>query len=122
MGEFRYVIWTKDYEATVAFYRDGLGLPIRGGWDRGADDKGTLFQTPAGGIIEAVLLTPDEAPRAPSVVFEVEDVDEWYRRAGDEGLPIRAELVDRSYGYRAFDVADPNGLVVTIWTPLGGEG
>jgi catechol 2,3-dioxygenase-like lactoylglutathione lyase family enzyme len=120
MDEFRFVISTKEYEATVAFYRDGLGLPISGGWDRGQDDRGTLFQTPPGGIIEVVLLPPEGEPRPPSVVFGVKEVDGWYHRAQEKGLPIQEELIDRSYGYRAFDVTDPNGLVVTICTPLEG--
>ena len=52
-GEFRLVFYTRDYEATVAFYRDGLELPIVGGWDRGPEDRGTLFQA-AAGIIETL--------------------------------------------------------------------
>jgi catechol 2,3-dioxygenase-like lactoylglutathione lyase family enzyme len=52
-GEFRFVFYARDYENTVGFYRDGLGLPIVGGWDRGIGDRGTLFSA-AGGIIEAI--------------------------------------------------------------------
>jgi catechol 2,3-dioxygenase-like lactoylglutathione lyase family enzyme len=27
-GQFRFSYFTPDYDATVAFYRDGLGLPV----------------------------------------------------------------------------------------------
>ena len=42
----------RDYEAAVAFYRDGLGLPVVYSWDRGAD-RGSFFGA-ASGIIEVV--------------------------------------------------------------------
>ncbi len=33
-GQFRFAFFARDYESTVAFYRDGLELPIAGTWDR----------------------------------------------------------------------------------------
>ena len=38
--EFRVILRTKtfeDYETTVAFYRDGLELPVIASWDRNRD-------------------------------------------------------------------------------------
>jgi catechol 2,3-dioxygenase-like lactoylglutathione lyase family enzyme len=55
-GQFRFVFHTKDYESTVAFYQDGLELPILRRWDRGPDDQGVLFGA-ASGVIE-VLKNP----------------------------------------------------------------
>ncbi len=43
-SEFRCVFFARDYESTVAFYRDGLELPVVETWDRGRDDRGTLFR------------------------------------------------------------------------------
>ena len=45
-GEFRFSYFTREYEATVAFYRDGMALPVVGSWDRGSEDRGTLFGPP----------------------------------------------------------------------------
>ncbi|WP_158894100.1 VOC family protein [Amycolatopsis anabasis] len=95
-GQFRFTYFTQDYETTVAFYRDGMALPIAGSWDRGGEDKGTLFAA-ASGFIE-VLMRPasDDAeplfdPRPPQgafMVIEVDDVEQAYRRAVGNGLPI----------------------------------
>ena len=38
-GQFRFSYFTPEYGATVAFYGDGLGLPILESWDRGLDDR-----------------------------------------------------------------------------------
>jgi Uncharacterized protein conserved in bacteria len=51
--------------------------------------------------------------------FEVDDVDAEYARLLDEGglvpvLPIRSE----DFGQRHFIVADPNGVLVDVITPI----
>jgi hypothetical protein len=33
-GQFRFAFFTPAYESTVAFYRDGLELPVLETWDR----------------------------------------------------------------------------------------
>ena len=53
--EFRFVFFARDYERTLAYYRDGLGLPIRDSWDSGPDDQGTVFAA-ASGLIEVLKL------------------------------------------------------------------
>ncbi len=52
-GQFRFSYFTPEYEATLAFYRDGLGFSILESWDRGLDDRGTLFGA-ASGVIEVL--------------------------------------------------------------------
>ncbi|MBB5936563.1 VOC family protein [Streptomyces zagrosensis] len=51
--------------------------------------------------------------------FEVEDVDaEWERLVANEGLhPIR-ELRSEDFGQRHFIVADPNGVLIDVITPI----
>jgi catechol 2,3-dioxygenase-like lactoylglutathione lyase family enzyme len=67
--EFRFVVSTPRYEESLAFYGERLGHERVGGWDRGADDRGTFFAA-NGGIIE-VMVGPPEV----RMVIEVEDVD-----------------------------------------------
>ena len=52
-GQFRFSYFTPDYETTVAFYREGLGLPVIEFWDRNPEDRGTLFGA-ASGLIEVL--------------------------------------------------------------------
>ncbi|MER6582378.1 VOC family protein [Nonomuraea sp. NPDC001023] len=51
--------------------------------------------------------------------FEVADVDaEWERLVGREGLTPELALRDEDFGQRHFIVADPNGVLVDVITPI----
>lgn len=51
--------------------------------------------------------------------FEVEDVDaEWHRLVTREGLRPLLELRSEDFGQRHFIVADPNGVLLDIITPI----
>ena len=120
-GEFRFIFRAEDYEASVTFYRDGLELPIVGSWDRGPAQRGTLFQA-ASGIIEVLALAPGEAYtplQGGELAYEVDDVDEQYRRVQEKGLPIRGELADKPWGHRTFSVTDPDGIKVIVYSIIG---
>jgi catechol 2,3-dioxygenase-like lactoylglutathione lyase family enzyme len=116
--EFRFIFRARDYEASVAFYRDGLELSIVSSWDRGPAERGTLFEA-ASGIIEVLALAPG-APYTPpqglELAYEVDDVDGWYRRVQDKGLPVRGELADKPWGHRAFSLTDPDGIKVIVYS------
>jgi predicted enzyme related to lactoylglutathione lyase len=48
--------------------------------------------------------------------IEVEDVETWYSRTRERGVPFRRELQENDWG-RIFSVFDPNGFVVFLWEP-----
>jgi catechol 2,3-dioxygenase-like lactoylglutathione lyase family enzyme len=51
--------------------------------------------------------------------FEVEDVDaEWHRLVTREGLHPLLGLRDEDFGQRHFIVADPNGVLIDVITPI----
>ncbi|GIH91634.1 VOC family protein [Planobispora siamensis] len=51
--------------------------------------------------------------------FEVEDVDtEWERLVVRAGLRAELELRDEDFGQRHFIVADPNGVLIDVITPI----
>ncbi|KOT47280.1 glyoxalase [Streptomyces rimosus subsp. rimosus] len=51
--------------------------------------------------------------------FEVEDVDaEWHRLVVCEGLAPEVELRSEDFGQRHFIVADPNGILIDVITPI----
>jgi catechol 2,3-dioxygenase-like lactoylglutathione lyase family enzyme len=123
-GQFRFAYFTLDYDATVAFYRDGLDLPVLESWDRGTDDRGALFAA-GSGIIE-VLVRPmsagsphvwdDRSPQGAFMVIEVGDVEQTYRRTIEKGLPIQQHLTTQAWGHKSFCVREPNGLTVYFFT------
>lgn len=119
-GEFRFVIHPKDYESTVGFYRDGLGLPVRRSWDRGPGDRGTLFEA-ASGVIEIWEISHEHgsaAAEAAGMAFGVEDVETWYQRAREKRPPIREALSDKPWRHRSFSLSDPNGITVTLFATI----
>ncbi|NLE44484.1 MAG: hypothetical protein GX620_07160 [Chloroflexi bacterium] len=120
-GEFRIVLRAEDYDATVAFYRDGLELPIDHDWDRGPLQRGTVFRA-ASGLIEILPLQEGETfvpPTGLEIAYEVEDVDAWCERIAAKGLPILGELADKPWGHRTFSVTDPVGVKVILYRIIG---
>ncbi|MEV0198742.1 VOC family protein [Nonomuraea sp. NPDC050691] len=55
--------------------------------------------------------------------FEVEDVDaEWERLVLREGLRPELSLRSEDFGQRHFIVADPNGVLIDVITPIAPSG
>ena len=50
--------------------------------------------------------------------FEVEDVDACHARLLAEGAPIVLSLRSEDFGQRHFVVADPNGVLIDVITPI----
>jgi catechol 2,3-dioxygenase-like lactoylglutathione lyase family enzyme len=128
--QFRFGYFTLQYDATVAFYRDGLELPILETWDRNPDDRGTLFGA-ASGIIEVLALPKgrtaahlwdERPPQGAFMAIEVDEPETRYRRAVEKGLPITQELTDQEWGHRSFCVSEPNGLTLYFFCELRTEG
>ena len=117
-GEFRFIFRAQDYESAVAFYRDGLELPVVGSWDQGSAQRGTMFQA-ASGIIEVLARAPERecvSLQGGELAYEVDDVDKAYRRVQEKGLPIQGELADKPWGHRSFSVTDPDGIKVILYS------
>ena len=112
----------EDYETAVAFYRDGLELPVIASWDKDRD-RGTLLRA-ASGNIEVLATAPsmefslvDEGPpRGVTIAIEVEDVDSYFRRIREKGMAIRTEPEDQSWNHRTFTLTDPLGVVVYVFS------
>jgi catechol 2,3-dioxygenase-like lactoylglutathione lyase family enzyme len=125
--EFRCCFYARDYEKTLAFYRDGLQLPVLQSWDRSPDDRGTLFAA-ASGIIEVLALPQQRVltgvsdtrpPQGVGLVIEVDDVDVWYQRAVQKGLPITEGLVNQKWRHRSFQLTDPAGVGLYLFSKIG---
>ena len=120
-GEFRFIFRAREYAATVNFYRAGLELPVVHSWDRGPAQRGTVFQA-ASGLIEILALAPGQkhaSLRGVELAYQVDDVDAWYRRVREKGLPIAGELADKPWGHRSFSVTSPDGIKVILYTIIG---
>ena len=124
--QFRFAYFTPIYDETVAFYRDGLGLPISHSWDRSPGDRGTVVKA-ASGLVEILALPPsgiadhlfdERPPQGAFMVIEVDDVDQVNRRATQKKLPIQQALKNQSWGHRSLCLREPNGLTLFFFTPV----
>jgi len=53
-------------------------------------------------------------PAGTIVTLEVDDVDRYYRKADELGLPVELTLRDEEWGQRHFMVVDPDGVLVDV--------
>ena len=102
------ILSVDDMATTAAFYRQ-LGASV------------DLFNT-GYAIVgldgeELAHLEVSEQAGHGSVYFNVPDVDAWYRRCVDAGLPVTA-VEDRSWGMREFTATDPSGNRIRVGTNL----
>lgn len=119
-GNFRFVFTARNYAASVAFYRDGLGLPIDHDWDFSPADRGTVFVA-GGGSVEVFGRAEDSeylSPRGVSMTIQVTDVDAFYQLARQRGLTIVDPPADYPWGQRILRVSDPDGIIISLYTPI----
>jgi lactoylglutathione lyase len=108
------ILYVGDLEASVAFYRDVVGLPHRF-TDAGYAEFGTGATRLA--LYErrrAEWLTGQPAAPGPAgeIVLFVDDVDAVVATLRERGVPLLSGPTDRSWGHRTVHVADPDGFVV----------
>jgi lactoylglutathione lyase len=108
------ILYVSDLAASIAFYRDVLGLPFKfvdAGYAEFAT-HGTRFALYERRRAEWLVGGPVAPGPAAEVVFLVEDVDEQARRLAAWGVPLLSPPADRPWGHRTVHVADPDGFVV----------
>ena len=110
---------TKNYEAMVQFYRDGLGMGITQSWEE-PGNRGTLLSfggKTTNSVIEVLELGDEAVPGVKPInvvlSIEVSAVDEWHDRLMDRGVAIARGLEDAAWGHRSFGIDDPDGF--RIW-------
>ncbi|MGB6894894.1 MAG: VOC family protein [Dehalococcoidia bacterium] len=120
-GEFRVILEALDFEETVAFYRDMLGLEQVDAWDR-PEGKGVLLRA-GGGTIEVV----DRLPRLPDrggapvardarLAIQVDDVDAAHRKLAEAKVRILRGLANQPSGHRTLTVLGPDGLPISLFS------
>lgn len=122
-GQFRVVFFPQNYEASVAFYREGLGLEVDHDWDFGGGDRGIVFIA-ASGMIELLGLAPDQEyvqPQGIGMLVQVDDADRWFQLARERGLTVVQEPTSFPWGHRIVRLADPDGIVVSLFATIPTE-
>ena len=117
VDQFVVVITTAAFDASLAFYRDVIGLEVVDEWT----DAGHGAVLSAGGPARVELIDlPDRARPVDTdslfIGLQVAEIDGLHARARAAGHEIIREPADRPWGGRGFVVRDPNGVAVNIYT------
>ncbi len=108
----RFLLHPRDYDRSVAFYRDTLGLHTMREFGAGAG-RGVVFFL-GGGFLE--LTGASDAPPAPSTELwlQVRDVAALERRLAAADVRIVESAVRKPWGLVELRAADPDGLVLVF--------
>ncbi|MFN8378584.1 MAG: VOC family protein [Anaerolineae bacterium] len=122
VAQLRIALTVEEYEAAVAFYRDGLGLSEEAIWT----SHGRAMMLGAGHATlelfdERQATSVDEIEVGERVsgpvrlAFEVSDLDEALARALAHGAVVVHEPVVTPWGDRNARVQSPNGMQITLF-------
>ena len=117
VDELVFVVSTGHYDASLAFYRDVIGLDLVEEWTEFG--HGAVLSAGGAARVELIELeVPDDPlPRhAPFLGLKVTEVDAIHERAIAANAPILSPLQERPWGGRGFAVQDPNGIGVNVYT------
>jgi catechol 2,3-dioxygenase-like lactoylglutathione lyase family enzyme len=97
-----------DYQASVAFYRDVVGLHIFREWA-----TGTVFFL-GGGLLELSRSAGPVTDDKLSLWLHVRDVDAELARLAGAGVEVVEAPADQPWGLREARVRDPDGLMLVL--------
>ena len=106
----RFMLHPSDFDRSVRFYRDVLGLhPMR---EFGSGDSRGIVFFLGGGFLE-LTAGPDEAP-APSTELwlQVRDVSRLEAELRTAGVPVVERATPKPWGLIELRATDPDGLVL----------
>jgi lactoylglutathione lyase len=108
-------LWVLDFERTLGFYRDVMGLPIME-----INDKFVCFAT-GGTHLAFHSLGADDSPpghRQLEIHFAVQDVDAAYEALREQGVKFKSAPANMPWGVRMAAFTDPEGWEVELVGPV----
>lgn len=118
---------TRNYEAMLEFYRDGLGMRVTEEWNE-PGNRGTLLAfggRTANTVVEVIELGREAIPgvKPANVVLSiaVDRVDEWHDHLTERGIPVARGLEDAPWGHRSFGIDDPDGFRIWYYQDMNKE-
>lgn len=108
----------EQFESTVAFYENVMGLTSFYGWDEGAYDRGRKYKL--GGMVLVVLAQErpfeEESSIPVNYQMEVADIEALFAHISEKAPEaITHTLFTRPYGWRMFRISDPAGNHINLY-------
>ena len=123
VSELRLVLAADRYDEAVRFYRDGMGLPVAGGWDD-PNGRGTVLAAGQATIEiidgpQAVRLEKVEAengsPPPVRLAFQVPDLEGTGANISKQGAAAVREAITTTWGHRSRRYIGPEQLPITLF-------
>jgi catechol 2,3-dioxygenase-like lactoylglutathione lyase family enzyme len=111
--EFRVIVPSARFPASLAFYGDQLGWPVTKDFP-----GGRIFGCGAEARIE-VLDVPSAPRSTTSCALEIDDVDALHDRLVEAGITLVQPPVDQPWGHRNMAIEDPDGTKLIFFHVLG---
>ena len=113
--QFVFVVMTNRFDASVRFYRDGLGLELVEEWTE--HGHGAVLSAGGHARVELIDADPSDGPtRMTFLGMQVGDIDGTHARLAAIGAELRSEPTAKPWGGRGFVAFDPNGVAVNLYT------
>ncbi len=111
------ILYVRDLEASIGFYRDVIGLAFKFQESGYADfvTRGTKFALYERSRLPGLIgRAAADGGLAGEFVLLVDDVEAEAERLHSSGVEILAGPVDRPWGHRTLHLLDPDGFVVEL--------
>ncbi len=108
----RVLLQPVDFERSLRFYAETLGLHVYREWGSGTT-RGVVFFL-AGGFLELSGSSGTGASENVSLWLQVRDVDAVGRELDEAGVEMLEPPTDKPWGLREMQIRDPDGLRIVI--------
>jgi catechol 2,3-dioxygenase-like lactoylglutathione lyase family enzyme len=108
----RFMLHPRDFDRSVGFYREVLGLHPMREFGQG-DSRGVVFFL-GGGYLELTDRQIDPPAPSTELWLQVRDVREAERELRASGIPIIESAQEKPWGLIELRVSDPDGLVLIL--------
>ncbi|HSK86459.1 MAG TPA: VOC family protein [Rubrobacter sp.] len=109
----RVLVRPTDFERSLRFYAESLGLHVYREWSSGSTRRGVVFFL-GGGFLELSGSSPTGTSESASLWLQVRDVDAVGRELEEAGVDIIEPPTDKPWGLREMQIRDPDGLRIVI--------